>query len=1819
LSYCDAASGKSVLLAEVKECVGTVDGNQVIYEDAFTDFKADVRYTYSRGGFEQDVILRERPPAPSEFGLDPRTTRLQVYTEFLAPPQPVIRLEPVGRAAGTEAVDEEVDFGAMRIGRGKAFRWHRGGREEAVPVPKAFRKLEGRDFLIEEVPLPAVAEGLEALPAPEGAALPRATKAGQRTASLRRPLPPAPPRARSASEPPMLAARWTPPAAGFVLDYHFELKGDTNDVTFQGDTTYFVTGPYTVNGILTIEGGAVIKYTNNAAVYAGAKVQAYGGVVCQTAPYRMAVFTSQDDDTVGETLPGSTGNPTLWRSLDLFTVGHQTLRGLRFMHAYCAVLSGSGVTVEDCQFVKCGGAFDLYWRPITLRNVLFSQVSFVLNGSVSLIEVTAENVTADGFQNFAYMNTSLGASLAACNLTNCLLTRGTNWVVNQSNPPLATNAVVWQPDATGLYQAAAGGHYYLADGSPYRNAGVTNVSTNVLALLQARTTYPPIVLSDVTLAADTTLNPQAQRDTDTPDLGYHYAPLDYVFAGVTAESNLTFTAGTAAGWHRTSSGWYHAGHGIHLRDNTRATFDGTATAPTYWVRGNTVQEQDLTGGYGPGGITGWTYPSVAEAPQIQARFLRCSALANEPPHFRDDWGILVVQATHCEFWGGQMGGYDSLHSYTNCLFDRVAVWHATADSEYPVFYLRNCTVRGGSLTFAHWEAPPYWFTSIRDCAFDGTAISTGDPSGGDPAVVDYDYNAFLTGADRTGPQGTYDVLVTNRFDWQHSALGSFYLPTNSPLVNAGSVTNAAERGLYHFTTQTNQVKEANTRLDIGFHYVACDTNGVPVDTDGDGLADYEDEDSDGDGLPDAWELKHFGDLSQSAYDDYDSDGIYNLDEFNEESDPNTITFATHFENLYVSTRTVTGSCEVMGGVPAQTAVLVNSTNLSTSTWSAYSPSFTVTLPDTDGDHIVLVALRGRTAEFPAATDETELTLDRVALTLCITNPATPTVIKPYLQLQGCADEALASLSYDLTNALGQVTNELVAVVDQYFDTNRFDFTTNYFQGYDIPLTNGVNAITLRVCDLAGNVTTTNFSVTLDYTTATNPPVMQCLWPTNGMSLSGTSFYLLGTINDETATITARIVDASGYTNEFTGLVERNGMFWVENLPLAAGTNVIHLAATNAAGRGSLLNLAVVQSSVALAMTSTPEGDSLYEPTGSVSGTVSDPSYTVSVNGLVATVDASGHWEASGVPIYGQGTATFDAVATPPTGSSAQAVGASKEEELPAKVMIVKHLFRMTSTTPGHSYSYADIKKQFGARAKRDADTGQWQAKYQGLATLYQEGQNSVPPPFVPPWEFKLCTWSDTDPLGTYALTYQDSMGNRGGNSGTDVGEPIRTVPHRSYDNTSGTYVYHYFGKGVHWTQTEGPSILNVVTFKTARTRQRLYTGGKAGRAIRNNLFTLSASATEYGKPRAVWPFPGEWQDTPGTTVPPNRISVGGWPASDEYKVWRVLADNTTEDVTVTAKGAKHYQADVTVQKHGLVLVKPSGNPTNAPSDPDRLSYNDERLGVLELNLTAVLTNNGPAWVLTNRVRFEADEIPDSTQGWSTNNPNGRPIANGSELSATLYYANLPPTNSAFGLKFARVTLDGKVSDDKCFWVFYQADAKNYPGCGDPDDDRTPPNYFYYYLQTSANCGSPDYGPDYAYGGHSAAKLPWEQAGPAYRYQIEAKGGRLGYDPVFGVNGGKNYQYINVFGYARRHEGAHATNYNTWWPSGYISGRDPDQDAIPTSIEIAAGLVPTNRVSKPNPGIPNWDDGQWYTLLHEPEWGVNQADQEDWAHPGANYP
>src|SRR5208283_847795 len=204
------------------------------------------------------------------------------------------------------------------------------------------------------------------------------------------------------------------------------------------------------------------------------------------------------------------------------------------------------------------------------------------------------------------------------------------------------------------------------------------------------------------------------------------------------------------------------------------------------------------------------------------------------------------------------------------------------------------------------------------------------------------------------------------------------------------------------------------------------------------------------------------------------------------------------------------------------------------------------------------------------------------------------------------------------------------VRQQYYGPGLHAFTTNWWQAYDIGLTNGLNIITVQATDRAGNTSTLTTDYTLDYTTATNAPTLAIAWPADGTLVCGNSFTCRGTISDPTAAVTGQITDTNGDVNVVAGLVERNGNFWLENLPLNPGTNVLTLTAVDAAGNTNALSLSVEQSALSLTMTNVVPDDQLWDATVNVGGTISDAGDAIEVNGVPGVNNGDGTWSAANV-------------------------------------------------------------------------------------------------------------------------------------------------------------------------------------------------------------------------------------------------------------------------------------------------------------------------------------------------------------------------------------------------------------------------------------------------------------------------------------------------------------------------------------------------------------------------------------------------------------
>jgi len=915
LAYFDHSSGQSVMIAQIQDSQGEmIADNQVLYPSAFTGVNADVRYTYKRGSFGQDVILKEQLPTPESVGLSSDSTELQVMTEFLDPPQESI--EEKDNLQG-ELVDQTISWGAMVIGHGRAFDMgDANDPNSSVSATKQYVTMDGRKILLEKIPVQQLQAASQGLPKHAGlkSRMPR-------TASHNLAIPPTP--AAPLAEKPMKMAATLPGKPGFILDYMMLNAGDETNFTFQGDTTYLVSGDVNLSGTTAIEGGTVIKFdTNNACA-----INILGTVNCRTASYRPAVFTSTGDSSVGEEISGS--SPPCTGTLDVHVVnslsedlqvyvyddiGNYPVNGpivsagtsgdftftaglgqhyafdsydtpdgneyyldfwptlttdtfqpnsdysvsysesggslctppasgptvalalanggsihdVRISNVAVGISSQDTDSVENAQFVNCGVALKTENASLFAGNVLMSVVGTAFLGQN--FHVTAENLTFDQGTNVTY---DPGTDTnSAVTLVNSLLTE----VSSYGSVPVTTNFVARLPSNAGVYQAVGAGNYYLPTNSVYRGDGTASIDSGLLAMLATKTTYPPFVYSNTNFTNVQTFSPRAQRDTNaTPDYGFHYDVLDFVFGNCYALTNVTFTAGTRASWF--DSG----GCGFALTNSIKVNFNGTATAPCVYAHYSTVQEENDPSWTGYGWV--WfgmcaegTINDSSHAPLISANFTHFYCLAAQHDLFRDYTIQLHYQADNCEFYSLGEGGYGMWHCLTNCLLDRVYLGgQGTGGAQIA---LNNCTMHGGTLLDGHWGN---WPTTITNCAFDGTDFEM------DSLYTYCDYNAFVTNDAYLPVSGAHDVYVTN-FNWQPSWFGHFYLPPGSPLIDHGS-TNANLLGLYHLTTQTNQAVEGNSIVDLGCHFIATDQYGNPLDSNGDGIPDYL-EDANGDGLVD---------------------------------------------------------------------------------------------------------------------------------------------------------------------------------------------------------------------------------------------------------------------------------------------------------------------------------------------------------------------------------------------------------------------------------------------------------------------------------------------------------------------------------------------------------------------------------------------------------------------------------------------------------------------------------------------------------------------------------------------------------------------------------------------------------------------------------------------------------------------------------------------------------------------------------------------------------------------------------------------------------
>jgi hypothetical protein len=323
--------------------------------------------------------------------------------------------------------------------------------------------------------------------------------------------------------------------------------------------------------------------------------------------------------------------------------------------------------------------------------------------------------------------------------------------------------------------------------------------------------------------------------------------LDWLIGNVAlTNATLILTNGVAIGVHDTLVQGVIQPAGIRLFGGAKLISEGSPANLNRVVRYRAVQECP-TAPY-PTAYCGLIYStgSYSPAPEVRLRFTELSLLAKI-----DDSdlikvptsGSMTVRLNDCWLHGGTLqatGGSGVSVELVNCLLSAV---RSTFDCGNVL--LLNNTFDSGTADLNGSSGETY---TVKDNLFDQTVLY--NTSGG---TWSHGYNGYVREYStwnyyRLSPNASTDVTLTSSPSYSTGPLGSFYLPSSTSLINAGSRTGSSA-GLYHYTTQTSQTKEGTSTVDIGFHYVAADGNGNPNDYDSDGVPDYL-EDLDGDGTVD---------------------------------------------------------------------------------------------------------------------------------------------------------------------------------------------------------------------------------------------------------------------------------------------------------------------------------------------------------------------------------------------------------------------------------------------------------------------------------------------------------------------------------------------------------------------------------------------------------------------------------------------------------------------------------------------------------------------------------------------------------------------------------------------------------------------------------------------------------------------------------------------------------------------------------------------------------------------------------------------------------
>jgi len=240
------------------------------------------------------------------------------------------------------------------------------------------------------------------------------------------------------------------------------------------------------------------------------------------------------------------------------------------------------------------------------------------------------------------------------------------------------------------------------------------------------------------------------------------------------------------------------------------------------------------------------------------------------------------------------------------------------------------------------------------------------------------------------------------------------------------------------------------------------------------------------------------------------------------------------------------------------------------------------------------------------TDSIVVNLDTVPPVVQITAPQQNAIVStPSITVNGTVNEAITSV---------YVNNTLATI------------SGNRYSASSISLVEGVNTITVSAVDEAGNSGMATVTVNLD----TAPPVVQITAPHTNAILNIPMITVTGTVNEPVSSVTV---------NGIMAIVTETS-FSLSGLMLGEGTNTISVQATDEAGNIGTASITVLIDTFVptIQITSPRQNDYLNTSHVIVSGTVSEPVISLTINGIPAIITGNG-FNLSGVALT-EGTNTI---------------------------------------------------------------------------------------------------------------------------------------------------------------------------------------------------------------------------------------------------------------------------------------------------------------------------------------------------------------------------------------------------------------------------------------------------------------------------------------------------------------------------------------------------------------------------------------------------